>query len=63
MAKNAIQISVKVVDDSYLPSRDRVVQWLTDQYDSAIELAGLSTDGTTTMVKQAYPCVDISKDE
>lgn len=63
MPKNSIQISVKVLDENYLPDRERVVQWLGERYDDAVELARQNRDGTATAVTQRFPCVDIPKAE
>lgn len=62
MPKNAISINVKVLDDGQMPSRDRVVAWLTEQYDQAIERAAQNHDGTVTTYKGEFPCPEFDKE-
>ena len=62
MAKNKIALTVQVRDDNYLPTRDRVIAWLGEQYDQAVDLARQNRDGSVSTVRAEFPCAEIPKD-
>lgn len=62
MARNKLTLTVLVRDDGYLPPRERVVAWLADRYDEAVEVAGQQKDGTPVRMTAEMPCPEIPRE-